>query len=267
MGTTSGSGTFTKGLGLLLALGKYPDGVGVSELARDVGLPVSTVHRLLVTMVSMGFASLDSERRRYSLGLRVFELSHRIALVRELSEVALPVMRRITEATGEPTLMSVLDGREMVYVERVEGWRGVQIWGSVGGRGPLYCTSLGKALLAYLPEEEREEIIGDLRLEPFTASTITDPDELREELERTRELGYAMADEEHEEGVRAVGVPVMSSRGRPVAAICVAAPVFRVSKEDLERFIPMLREAAWEIGVQRPRGGAVLTQRRKERRV
>lgn len=256
MENRSSRGMLEKGLSLLSALGDYPEGVGVSELARDVGLPISTVHRLMATLVAQGFADFNSDHRRYFLGLKVFELSHRVSLVKRLSELSLPVMRKLVETTGEPSLMSVLHGDEMVYVERVEGWRRIQIRGSVGERGPLYCTSLGKMLLAFLPNEERETTIGRLKLERLAPNTIADPSELRRELAVTRKRGYAVADEEHEEGIRAVGVPVMSSRGLPAAAICIAAPAFRVSREKLEGFVPLLREAAQEIGLQLPRGDA-----------
>lgn len=246
-----------KGLNLLVALGSYPEGVGVSELARQVELPVSTVHRLLATLVKKGFASFDPDRRRYFLGLRVFELGQRVSLVRGLSEVALPVMRRIAKSTGEASLMSVLQGDEMVYMERVEGSRRLQIRGSAGERGPLYCTSIGKSLLAFLPEDEREGILERLDLEKLAPNTITDVSELRKELQLVRERGYAVADEEHEEGIRAVGVPVVNGRERPVAAICIAAPSFRVSRENLEEYLPLLRESAREIGVQLPWGETV----------
>jgi IclR family transcriptional regulator, acetate operon repressor len=243
-----------KGLDLLLALGEYPDGVGVSELARDVGLPVSTVHRLLGTMVARKFASFDPSKRLYYLGLKIFELSHKVSLVQGLSEVALPVMRRLAKATGEPILLSVLQGEDLIYVERVEGWRGIQIRGSVGERGPVHATSMGKVLLAFLPNEEQEKITSRLDLEKLTPNTITNLSQLREELRKVRERGYAIADEEREEGIRAIAVPVLNSRGNAAAAICVAAPAYRVSLTELESFLPPLQEAAQEIGLKLPRG-------------
>lgn len=246
-------GRLERGLTLLSALGGYPEGVGISELAREVGLPVSTVHRLMGVLVAEGYASFDPDRHRYFLSLKVFELSHRVSLVHGLSELSLPVMRRIVGTTGEPSLMSVLSKDEMVYLERIESWRRIQIRGSVGERGPLYCTSLGKSLLAFLPEENREEILGRVSLEKLAPNTITNISDLRTELELTRERGYAIADEEHEEGIRAVGVPIMNSRPWPVAALCVATPAFRLSQEQLEEFVPLLREGAREIGLQLPR--------------
>jgi IclR family acetate operon transcriptional repressor len=257
-------GMLGKGLSLLVILGEYPNGVGVSTLAREAGLPVSTVHRLLTTMASLGFVSFDADSRQYSIGLKVFELSYRVSLVRDLGEVALPVMRRIMEITKATTLMSVRDGEEIMYVERVEGPRRIRIQGAVGERLPLHCTSQGKVLLAFLPESEREKILGRLRLEQLAPNTITDLDTLRGELDRTRMKGYAVANEEAEEGICAVAVPIIGPRGRPVAALCIAAPVFQTPLEDLERFVPLLRDGARDIGVQLPRTEGALASMRKE---
>lgn len=252
-------GMLAKGLTLLIALGGYPDGVGLSDLARQVGMPVSTAHRLLATLLAFGFVHVDVEHKRYSLGLRLFELSHQVASVRKLSEVALPVMRRIVEATTETTLMSVLDGNEMMYLERLDSPQPVRVRGSIGGRGPLYCTAMGKSLLAFQPDDVREAILSQLQLERMTPHTIIDRAELRHELERTRERHYATADEEHEIGVRSVGVPVLDVRGRAIAAICITAPAFRVTLEKLTYNVPLLRKAAQEIAIQLPRDGIMIT--------
>jgi IclR family transcriptional regulator, acetate operon repressor len=196
----STDGMLGKGLRLLVALGDHPEGAGVSQLARDVEVPVSTAHRLLAGMVPLGFVSFDRERRRYSLGLRAFELGQRVASARRLSDIALPAMRGVTQATGETTLLAVLSGDDVLYVELTEGKHLAQIWGAPGVRGSPHYTALGKCLVAFLPEEEREEMLSRLRLEMLTPRTITDTEELREELLLTRERGYATNDEEHEEG-------------------------------------------------------------------
>jgi IclR family transcriptional regulator, acetate operon repressor len=245
-------GALSKGLRLLVALGNHPDGAGVSELAREVELPVSTTHRLLTGMIPQGFVAVDPERRQYFLGLRTFELSQRVASARKLSAVALPAMQRVTQATGEPTLLAVLAEDEILYVERVEGKHLAQIRGSAGERGSLYGTALGKALLAFLPEEEREILTERLPLPKLGPKSIADPDELRAELDRTRERGYAVNDEEPEAGVRAIGVPIIKSRGRPAASIAVATLTFRYSMEELEKFVLLLQDAAREISVQLP---------------
>jgi len=249
----SADGMLAKGLRILVALGGHPDGAGVSQLAREVDVPVSTAHRLLAGMVPQGFVSFDQERRLYHLGLRVFELSQRVAWVRRLSDVALPAMRRATEASGETTLLAVRARDELVYVERVEGQHRAQIVGYPGTRqGWLHCTSIGKALLAFLPGEEREELLVHLWLEGLTPRTITEADKLREELALTRERGYAINDQELEAGICAVGVPIMDSRGRPVASVSIATLTFRYSAKELEQFVPLLLEGARETTLQLP---------------
>ena len=224
-------GMLAKGLRILIALADHPDGEGVSQLAREVGVPVSTAHRLLGGMMPLGFVSFDAERRRYHLGLRMFELSQRVASLRRLSDVARPAMQRAVEASGETTLLAVRAGER-------HGW--------------LHCTALGKSLLAFLPADEQEELIDRLRLERLTPRTITDPNRLREELALSRERGYAVNDEELEEGICAVGVPIMDSRGRPVASMSIATLRFRYSVKDLEQFVPLLLKDTREISMQLP---------------
>jgi IclR family acetate operon transcriptional repressor len=249
-------GMLAKGLTLLVVLGQYPDGIALSELARQVNMPVSTVHRLLATLNSFGFVHFDAAYRRYSLGLRLFELSHQVTLVHGLSAVAVPVMRRIVEITRETSLIAVLDGEEMVYIERLDSPQPIRVRGSSGGRGPLYCTAMGKSLLAFQPDEKREEIIQRLNLEPMTPNTITDHEALRSELARTRERKYSVANEEHEQGVLSVGVPVLDAHGVPIAALCVTAPAFRTSLEELTMHVPVLQNGAREIALRLPRNSA-----------
>jgi IclR family transcriptional regulator, acetate operon repressor len=251
-------GMLARGLSLLVALGRHPDGAGLSELSREVGLPVSTVYRLLAIMTASGFVHFDAKRRRYYTGLRVFKLSRQVSLVKRLSDVALPVMHRISDITRESVSMAVREGKDLVYVEWAEGRNRIQISGYVGTRGSLHYTSQGKVLLAFMPENERGNVIREIRLEPRAPNTITDPAELRGDLKLTRERGFALADEENEKGICAIGVPVIGVQGRPLTAISVVAPVSRVSRERLEQFAPLPRDAAREIEVQLPQSNTPL---------
>jgi DNA-binding IclR family transcriptional regulator len=235
-----------KGLTVLSALGGHPDGVGLSRLAGELGLPVSTTHRLLNVMVPLGFVHVDEEHRQYSLGLTVFQLSHRVALVQTLSELALPVMRRLTRRTGEQTLMAVRQGGDLSYLEKVEGNHQIQ----------NHSSSMGKSLLAFLPEPKRDQVVARLRLEKRGPNSITDRAQFRRELELTRERGFAMNEEENEAGIRSIAVPVLGPRGNPVCANCITAPVFRMSREAMNGHYPLLKESVAEIEARLPRGGA-----------
>lgn len=241
-----------KALRLLTLLGEAPRGMTLSELARQAGYPVSTTHRLLASIAREEFAVLDDERR-WNLGLRMFELGQRVLHARGFAGVATPVLQRLTRRTGEPTLMSVLEGHQQLYVHYVEGSQQIQITGEPGKRGPLHCTSMGKCLVAFAPEQEREELLAELALPAMGPNTITDRQRFRSEIDEVRAQGYAISDEEHEAGIRAIGVPVLDPSGTAVAALSVAAPAFRSSIEEMHACLPALRQAAKELAVGLPR--------------
>jgi IclR family acetate operon transcriptional repressor len=242
----------SKALRLLTLLGQAPHGMTLSELARQTGYPVSTTHRLLTSIAREEFAVLD-EQRRWNLGLRLFELGQRALHARGFAGIATPVLQRITAQTGEPTLMSVLEGHHQLYVHYVEGAQQIQITGEPGRRGPLHCTSMGKCLIAFAPDDHREDLLSELELPRLAAGTITDRARFREEIEQVRRQGYAIADEEHEAGIRAIGVPVLNPSGIAVAALSTPAPAFRSSIEEMHGYLPALRQAAKELAIGLPR--------------
>lgn len=240
-----------KALRLLTLLGDAPRGMTLSELARQAGYPISTTHRLLSSIAREEFAVLDDERR-WNLGLRMFELGQRVLHARGFAGVATPVLQRITRQTGESTLMSVLEHEQQLYVHYVEGTHQVRITGEPGRRGPLHCTAMGKCLIAFAPRDRREQLLNELELPPVGAKTITDRERFRAEVEEVRRRGYAIADEEHEEGIRAIGVPVLDPGGIAVASISAAAPAFRSSIETMHTYFEPLQQGAKELAVGLP---------------
>lgn len=245
----------SRGLNILSALGDFPEGVSVTELARTLDLPVSTTHRLLATEIEMGFVSMDTERRTYRLGVRVFELANRVRGVLSLADVAHPIMRALSRETGETVQLSVLSNGQALFIEKVGTEQAVGIRGSVGRGEPLYATSTGKTLLSQLSPDRLDEVLSGIELAQWTSRTITSESALRTELERVRDDDFATADEEFDQGVRAIGVPVRDGRGATRAALCISAPAFRVSMEQLSNWLPQLRAAAEDIGAQMPLSG------------
>lgn len=241
-----------KALRLLSLLGEHPDGAGVSELARAAGFPVSTTHRLLGSLQREGFATSDPGSGRYGLGLRLFELGQQVSHARGFAGTAIPVMQRVTAHTREPTLMSVLDREQQVYVHYVEGPQQVQITGEPGRRGPVHCTSMGKCLVAYQAAASRRRLVAEVELTWLAPATIVDRAAFGAEIQRVRERGYAIADEEHEPGIRAVGVPVCGPDGVAIAALSTAAPAYRSTIEELCGFVPVLAAAARELAAALP---------------
>lgn len=232
-----------KALVLLTLLGDHPRGVVASGLAREAGLPLSTAHRLLGALVRDRYASFDQATKRYALGLRVFQLARSVSHAHGFSGMAKPILEQVSTVTREATLLAVLDGDRQLYVHSTGGPQQVSVVGEPGKHGPLHCTSQGKVLIAFAPSEVREHLLQTLALEPRAPNTITDRDVFRAEVERVRSLGYAIADEEHESGIRAISVPVFD-HGHAVAALSTAAPAYRMSVDELVAHTPTLADAA-----------------------
>ncbi|HEY5854389.1 MAG TPA: IclR family transcriptional regulator [Aldersonia sp.] len=228
------------------------EGRTLTEISRDTGYPLSTVHRLIATLSREGFVELDEPTKRYRIGLTVFGLAQRAAAARGFDGVALPVLRRLAAETGESALMSVLDGDHQLYLHHVHGPSQVNVIGEPGEGGPLHCTSMGKVLVAFASTAVREGLVATLDLQQIGPNAITDRAAFGDEISRVRELGYAVADEEHEAGIRAVGVPILASDGTASVAISVAAPSFRRSRDEIVAMVPALVEAARELAVTLP---------------
>ena len=215
-------------LDLLSAEG--PD-LSLGEVSDKLELHKSTVHRLIMVLERHKLIERNSVNGRYRLGLKLFELGTRAVSQLDLRERARPVLERLVLETSETVHLCILDDTEVVYLDKVEPTRSVRMASSVGRRNPAYCTAVGKAILAYLPESQVEAIVRKHGLKAMTANTITSFLELKAELAGIRERGYAVDNEEIEEGVRCVGCVVRDFSGGPVAAISVSGPAFRISRE------------------------------------
>ncbi|MFJ9584143.1 IclR family transcriptional regulator [Streptomyces acidicola] len=237
---------------LLVLVGEHPHGVTLSVLARESGVPVSTAHRLVNSLCREGLVEFEAADKRYRPGLRLFQLGQQAGQAYGFAGTALPVMQRVTRQTEEATLMSVLDGTQHLYVHYVDGPLPVGVRSEPGRHGPLHCTSMGKVLLAFAPDDVRADLLDRVELIPHGPNSITDRGVLRDEVARAAERGYATADEEHHRGLRAVAVPVLRPDGNVFAALSTAAPAFRRSMDDLVAMVPLLQAAASELGVRLP---------------
>jgi len=238
-----------KALALLTLLGDYPDGAPAAELARQAGFPLSTAHRLLGALVRDGFASFDQGSKRYELGLQVFQLAQQVLRSRGLTGLARPVLEEVSAVTKEATLLAVRDGERQLYLYSIEGPQQVRVVGEAGKHGPLHCTSQGKVLIAFAEPASRDYLVEHLPLTPAGPKAITSRSRFRKEIEEVRERGYALVDEEHEAGIRAISVPVLGHGQVAAAALSTAAPAFRMSLEELVAHLPTLNEAAKTLSV------------------
>ena len=241
-----------KALGLLVLLGDEPRGASAAELSRRAELPFSTTYRLLGSLTRDGFVDYEPDGRRYHLGLRVFQLGQRVSNHHGFAGTALPILRRVTEETGEATILSVRDGNHHLTVNKVDGPQTFRVTSDPGHLGALHTTSVGKALVAFADDASRRQLLDELQLEPLTSLSITDRDAFRAEIELVRKRGYATMDEENELGMRAVAVPVFNSQGHAFASLATAVPVFRMSMEALVALVPLLQSAAAELSARLP---------------
>jgi len=249
---SSGQDMLAKALALLNRMGGHPSGAAAAELARECGLPLSTAHRLLGSLVRDGYLEFDAKSRRYTLGLQVFVLGQSVAQARGLTGMARPILEEVSALTGEATLMAVRDGDQQLYVHSVPGPQGVSVIGRPGLHGPMHCTAQGKILVAMAPQGVREHLLDTLELTPKGPNCITDRNEFRKAIAEVTARGWAAADQEHESGIRAVAVPVPGPDGVALAAISTAAPAYRATIEQLAGWVPALTDAARRIAIRMP---------------
>jgi PcaR/PcaU/PobR family beta-ketoadipate pathway transcriptional regulator len=220
--------------------------LSVSEIAELTGLNRSTCYRFCQTLKAIGYLD-EVERRRFRPGLKAISLARAALSSRELPELALPYLRELQRTVGEAVNMSLLDGTDVVYVARILSDHLITLRLYVGSRLPAYATSMGRAILAFLPEQEAEAILDRSDLRSITEHTMTDRRRLKAELQRIRARGYSTNDQEMAIGLRGVAAPIMSSTGRPVAAINLSIPRPLGPTEIEKSLAPRLLETASAI--------------------
>ena len=249
------SQSLERGLAILSAFGSDKSTIGVSELSRELSLSRSTTHRYIATLTSLGYLQQDAETKRYRLGPRVLDLGFAAINSMDIREISVPHLQALSDATGFTVNMAILDGPDVVYIERCRtsrsGQRQIDLNLHVGSRLPAYCTGLGKALLAFLPEERFEEILDQADLVARGPNTITGRAALRAEMERVRATGLAVNNEELAYGLRSIAAPIRASSGEVVAALNLAVHRSMVSMDDLiERYGPTVKRTADAISAE-----------------
>lgn len=235
-------------LDIVESLSLCPRGAALTELAAGVGLHISTVHRMLSALIARGYVKKDPETGRYCLTLRLFELGSRVAGSIDWTSAARPQLEYLAKATGETVHLVVRDGDCVVYLHKQSSVDNVLHTASfVGLRNPMYCTGVGKSILAFLPPEEVRAIWARTEPVQFTPRTLTDADRLYADLEQIRERGWAVDEEEHEVGVVCVAAPVFRFDGVPVGAVSVAAPSARMGEAVRLRYAREIMDSARAI--------------------
>jgi IclR family transcriptional regulator, pca regulon regulatory protein len=235
-----------RGLDVIRAFGFHRKTLTITDVAQATGLTRATARRFLLTLVRMGYVRNDG--RDYSLRPRVLELGYAYLSGFTLPEAAEPFMNDLVLKVQESTSIAVRDGSEIVYVAHAAPRRVMTINVPVGGRDPLYCTALGRVLLAAQSDEEIDSYLATVEFRAYTKATVTDPGQLRQALAQVRQDGYSLIEDELEDGLVALAVPLTDAAGSVIAAMNVCAYSLRTGPDGLRNdFLPLLRDAAAQI--------------------
>jgi len=245
--TQADTGSLAKGIKLLEVLADTGRAMGVSELSRALSLDKSTVYRLLVTLKSRGYVEQDPETRKYTIGPRMTAVSSRILGNNDVYLQARPVMKKLLQETRETVHLAMLMENQVVYIAQEISPEVVSVNTEIGQREPVYCTAVGKALVAFLPEEELEAAIRRLDFQPYTPRTITDPDRFRAHCQQIRAQGYAVDDEELYPGVRCIAAPIRGYDGSVLASLGISGPTTRLQSDVISRLGRVVMKYAQEV--------------------
>jgi DNA-binding IclR family transcriptional regulator len=234
---------------LLKAFSEEEVELGISDLAKRLGVAKSTVHRLAVTLVAEGMLEQNPDSGKYRLGMGLFRLGSLVRRRMTLSNEARPLLRDLREKVNETVHLAVLDGSEIMYVYNLESTQAIRSRSDVGVRKPAYCTAEGQAILAFQPADVVSRVIRD-GLTARTPQTVTDAAALQKVLDGVRQRGCAVEDEESELGMRCIAAPIRNDGGEVIAAIGIAGPVSRLSRKALAGFTPHVIETAAAISAR-----------------
>ena len=206
---------------------------GVTEISKVLNIYKSNVHNVLTTLAERSFVKKDSKTDKYKLGIKFFELGSVVIKNMDLRKIAHPHIEKLSKEFNETVHLGVLDEGRVVSIEREESNKGLCSHIEIGKRTPLHCTAVGKAIMAYLSENEINLIIKEKGLEKFTENTITNKEKLEKEFKKIREQGYAVDNMEHEEGVRCVAGPIRDYTGKVIASMSISGPAFRINESNI----------------------------------
>jgi IclR family transcriptional regulator, pca regulon regulatory protein len=249
------SQSLERGLAILSTFTPDRPALGISELARKLTLTRSTTHRYVATLATLGYLQQDDATRKYRLGPRVLDLGFSVLGSLELRDIAAPHLRRLTDTTGHTSNLAIRDDTDVILIDRVLGRPGryhhLEFSLHVGSRIPAYCSATGKALLAFLPRPDLNQLMERIDLIQRGPRTLTDKKALLAELDQVRRTGVAVNDEELDSALRSIAAPVRSRSGEVVAAVNVAIPWSPAAMNDLaSRLGPTVQATAAEIAAR-----------------
>jgi IclR family KDG regulon transcriptional repressor len=234
-----------RGLRLLQLFSESFQGLTAKQVADRSHLPVSTVHRFLANLEAAGF--LNCSGNVYHLGIACFAVGQAALAQLDIRRVSLPYLQELNRQTRETVHLTVRHGSTVVYVEKLDSTEQLRIYSRIGAAVPLYCTAVGKVMLAYMPEDQQKQLLPQLTLKRFTPNTVGNLQELESELQRIRKNGYACDLEEHELHIRCVAAPIWDHAGMVNASLSITAPIVRMAISRLRQLAPLIQAAGLQI--------------------
>ncbi len=236
-----------KTISILDALRDASEPMGVTELSVALGLTVNAVYRHLDTLHWYDLVEQDPRTLKYILGTHLIEYGARAIQRLSFGEKARPYLEQLASKTDETVNLCILRGGEALFIDKIESQEFLRMVTHLGARVPLHCTSIGKAMLAYLPEEEQKTILEAQPLTRYTPNTITDVATLKAHLQMIRSQGYAVDNEEYLPGVRCIAAPILGHDQSAMAAVSVSGPTTRLTSDHVQAVASCVRKAAREI--------------------
>jgi len=228
-------------------LANSKDWVSLRTMARDLHISAASAYRSLNSLKELGYVRQHTQDSKYQLTLKIAWVSAQVLENVQLRQIAHPFLQSLTSLTNETTHLAVLEGREFVYIDKVDNTQAMRMRSRVGQRGQLHCTAAGKSMLAFMPESELAPMLNVLKFQPVTENTITDARKFQEHLTKVRRLGYAVDDEENEVGIRCVGSPIYDHAGRLAGALSISGWTITMTRERVPQLAPELLQTCQRI--------------------
>lgn len=250
MSAEQGDGTVGKALDVLDMVAAAGRPVRFTELLATSAYPKATLYRLIQTLTHQSMLSYDPDRQTYALGVRLVRLAHAAWATSSLAPIARPYLDDLAAETGETVHLAQLDNGQVLYVDKRNAAKPVEMFAQAGKVGPAYCTGVGKAMLAFLPDEALERALQRQSFHRFTPYTLDQPAALKAELEAIRLRGHAFDREEHEPGIICCAVPILTRTGRVIGALSVTSTTARTSLAELEAGAGRIKDTAARIAAE-----------------
>jgi DNA-binding IclR family transcriptional regulator len=243
---SNATGTLGKAMEVLEVIALSSKPLRFTDVLHLVDQPRGTLHRQISNLIEEGLLATRSDHS-YELGLKLLKLASRAWSSNQFRAIAEPHLKHLHDTTGETVHLGILNGIEVIYLDKVESRQAVRMYSQIGNAAPAYCTGVGKAALAALPEDELQRRIGAIAFKRYTDTTLTDAAAMNAEIRTIRNSGNAFDREEHEKDIHCVAAPIHSSDRKFVAGISVTAPIYRVKMDQLIQWGPLVRDTAAAI--------------------